>query len=239
MTRRPLSFVSMVIAVLAAMISIAPALAQEATPVAQETPATAADQLRPWIVEQPFTPPPDECTASPVDLAQITTSMATPIPVPGDNLTSHDIHSLTVTGLADAATVAGVLDTLSLFWACTNAGNRPAVASLMTLGAIAQFYNIDLTLSGTDLDDEIANRLANSGDRDEADWASIDGVLTIEYLGDGRTGALVLNTDPFVNNGNQVLDLFIFANLNGVFQVDSVVLDPFDLTPGYGYEKGE
>ena len=42
---------------------------------------------------------------------------------------------------------------------------------------------------------------------------------------------------PFVNDGDQVLDLFVFVNVNGVFQVDSVVFDPFDLSPGYGFEK--
>ncbi len=237
MTRHFRSLASITAVLLAMTIMTGPALAQEATPVAAETTLAVAEQLRPWVVGEPFTPRPDECTADAVDLAQITTSMATPIPVPGENLTANGLYELPVTGLADAATVAGVVDTLSLFWACTNAGNRPAVASLMTLGAIAQFYNIDLSLSGTDLDDEIANRLANSGDRADEDRASIDGVLTIAYLGDGRTGALVLNSDPFVNNGNAVLDLFIFVNLNGVYQVDGVVFDPFDLTPGYGYER--
>ena len=88
------------------------------------------------------------------------------------------------------------------------------------------------------MNDAVAAALDNSGDRPQEEWASVDGVITIEYLGDGRTGALVLNTDPYVNDGDQVLDLFIFVNVNGVFQVDSVVFDPFDLSPGYGYEKG-
>jgi hypothetical protein len=81
--------------------------------------------------------------------------------------------------------------------------------------------------------------LVNSGDREEGTEASIDGVLSIAFLGDGRTGALVLNTDPFVNNGLPVLDLFIFVNQNGVYQVESVIFDPFDLTPGYGFEIGQ
>ena len=41
-----------------------------------------------------------------------------------------------------------------------------------------------------------------------------------------------------MNNGLPVLDLFVFVNLNGVYQVDSVIFDPFDLTPGYGFEIG-
>jgi hypothetical protein len=108
----------------------------------------------------------------------------------------------------------------------------------MTPAAITQFYGIDLSLSGTELEDAVAAALDSSGDRPAGELASIDGVLTIAYLGDGRTSALVLNTDPYVNNGLPVLDLFIFVNLNGVFQVDSVVFDPFDLTPGYGFEIG-
>jgi hypothetical protein len=238
MMRRPLSFVSMAIALLAALITVAPALAQEATPVAQESPAAVAEELRPWVVSDPFVPAPDECTADAVDVSTLSTSLATPIPVAGPNLTSAGIEAMNVTGLADAATVDGVIDTLSLFWACTNAGNRPAVASLMTPAAITQFYGIDLSLSGTELEDAVAAALDSSGDRPAGELASIDGVLTIAYLGDGRTGALVLNTDPYVNNGLPVLDLFIFVNLNGVFQVDSVVFDPFDLTPGYGFEIG-
>jgi hypothetical protein len=108
----------------------------------------------------------------------------------------------------------------------------------MTPSAVSEFYGIDLSLTGDALAEAVANALVNSGDREEGTEAWIDGVLTISYLGDGRTGALVLNTDPFVNNGLPVLDLFVFVNLNGVYQVDSVVFDPFDLTPGYGFEIG-
>lgn len=240
MKRRSLSLVPIAIALLVALLSVGPALAQDATPEAAQTgnaATTASQQLRPWIVGAPITPQPDECTADAVDLTKVSTSLATPIPVTSPDITIHDIQTLEYTGLADPTTVAGVLDTLTLFWACTNAGNRPAVASLMTAEGISSFYGIDLSLSGTDLDDAVAAALNNSGDRPAENWASIDGVLSIGYLADGRTAALVLNTDPYVNEGDQVLDLFIFVNLNGVYQVDSVVFDPFDLTPGYGYEK--
>lgn len=238
MKRRTVPLLPIAIALIAAFLSMVPVLAQDATPQPVDTPPASVDDLKPWVVEEPFTPAPDECTADAIDPAQLATSLATPIPVSSPNLTSHDIEALSVTGLADAATIDGVIDTLTLFWACTNAGNRPAVASLMTPAAISQFYGIDLSLTGSDLEDAVASSLSNSGDRPEEDWSSIDGVLTVEYLGDGRTGALVLNTDPYVNGGDQVLDLVIFVNLNGVYQVDSFVFDPFDLTPGYGYEKG-
>jgi hypothetical protein len=238
MMRRPLSIVSLVIALLAVLLAAGPAFAQDATPVAEESPVTVAEELKPWVVADPFTPAPDECTADAIDVSTLSTSLATPIPVAGPNLTSAGITELQVTGLADAATISGVLDTLTLFWACTNAGNRPAVASLMTPAAVSQFYGIDLSLSGSELDDAVAAALSNSGDRPDGERASIDGVLTIEYLGDGRVGALVLNSDPYVNNGLPVLDLFVFVNLNGVYQVDSVTFDPFDLTPGYGFEIG-
>jgi hypothetical protein len=238
MTRRPLSLAPLAIALLIALLSVAPALAQDSTPVAEGSPAAVAAELRPWVVSDPFTPLPDECTADAIDPSSLASSLATPIPVAGPNLTSAGIEAMDVTGLADAATVSGVIDTLTLFWACTNAGNRPAVASLMTPAAISLFYGIDLSLSGAELEDAVVAALDNSGDRPEGERASIDGVLNIVYLGDGRTGALVLNTDPYVNDGLPVLDLFIFVNLNGVFQVDSVVFDPFDLTPGYGFEIG-
>jgi hypothetical protein len=227
------------IALMAAVVSVVPALAQDATPdAAEEAPAAVAEELRPWVVSDPFTPAPDECTVEAVDVSSLSSTLATPIPVVAPDLTSIGINALDVTGLADAATIDGVLDTLTLFWACTNAGNRPAVAALMTPAAVAEFYGLDLSLTGDELAEEVANRLVNSGDREEGTEASIDGVLTVTYLGDGRTGALVLNTDPFVNNGLPVLDLFVFANVNGVYQVDSVIFDPFDLTPGYGFEIG-
>lgn len=237
MKRRTVPLLPIALALIVVCLSGLPALAQDATPTAVDTPESAAATLKPWVVEEPFTPPPDECTAGAVDIATLSNALATPIPVTAPNLTSHGLEAMHVTGLADAPTVAGVLDTLTLFWACTNAGNRPAVASLMTPAAVSQFYGVDLSLSGAELTSALEAALINSGDRPEEDWASIDGVLTIEYLGDGRTGALVLNTDPYVNDGDQVLDLVIFVNLNGVYQVDSFVFDPFDLTPGYGYEK--
>jgi hypothetical protein len=240
MNRRTRALASLAIALMAAFLSIAPTLAQEATPVAEEeAPAAVAEDLRPWVVSDPFTPAPDECTVEALDVSTLSITLATPIPVVAPDLTSFGINALEVTGLADAATIDGVLDTLTLFWACTNAGNRPAVAALMTPAAVSEFYGIDLSLTGDALAEEVANSLVNSGDREEGTEASIDGVLTITYLGDGRTGALVLNTDPFVNNGLPVLDLFIFANINGVYQVDSVIFDPFDLTPGYGFEIGQ
>lgn len=240
MNRHTRAIASLAIALMAAFLSVAPALAQDATPIGEEAPAAAvAEDLRPWVVSDPFTPAPDECTVDAVDVASLAGTLATPIPVVAPNLTSIGINAMEVTGLADAATIDGVIDTLTLFWACTNAGNRPAVAALMTPAAVAQFYGLDLSLTGDALAEEVANRLVNSGDREEGTEAGIDGVLTISYLGDGRTGALVLNTDPFVNNGLPVLDLFIFVNLNGVYQVDSVIFDPFDLTPGYGFEIGQ
>jgi hypothetical protein len=223
---------------MAAFLSIAPALAQEATPEAEEAPAAVAQELRPWVVSDPIIPAPDECTVDAIDVSSLAGSLATPLPVVEANLTSAGINAMDVTGLADAATIDGVIDTLTLFWACTNAGNRPAVASLMTPAAVSQFYGIDLSLTGDALAQAVADTLVNSGDREEGTEAWIDGVLTVSYLGDGRTGALVLNTDPFVNNGLPVLDLFVFVNLNGVYQVDSVIFDPFDLTPGYGFEIG-
>lgn len=240
MNRGTRSLATLTIALMATFLVLAPALAQDATPVAEETSVAAvAEELRPWVVTDPFVPAPDECTVAAIDVSTLSGTLATPIPVVAPELTSAGINALEITGLADAATIDGVIDTLTLFWACTNAGNRPAVAALMTPAAVAEFYGIDLSLTGDALAEDVADSLVNSGDREEGTEASIDGVLSIGYLGDGRTGALVLNSDPFVNNGLPVLDLFVFANVNGVYQVDSVIFDPFDLTPGYGFEIGQ
>ena len=64
---------------MAAFLSIGPALAQDATPVAEEAPAAAvAEDLRPWVVSDPFTPAPDECTVDALDVSSLATSLATP-----------------------------------------------------------------------------------------------------------------------------------------------------------------
>ena len=95
-------------------LSIAPALAQEATPEAEEAPAAVAQELRPWVVSDPIAPAPDECTVDAIDVSSLAGSLATPLPVVEANLTSAGINAMDVTGLADAATIEGVIDTLTL-----------------------------------------------------------------------------------------------------------------------------
>jgi hypothetical protein len=102
MNRCTRALASLAIALMAAVLSIAPALAQDATPVAEEEPAAAvAEELRPWVVSDPFTPAPDECTVDAVDLDSLAGTLATPIPVVAADVTSAGINAMDVTGLAD------------------------------------------------------------------------------------------------------------------------------------------
>ena len=40
-----------------------------------------------------------------------------------------------------------------------------------------------------------------------------------------------------VADGDQLLDYFRFQIVDGVAMVTGVILDPYDLTPAYGFEK--
>jgi hypothetical protein len=223
------------IALSVALVSGA-ATAQEATPVAEEAGTPLA--LAPFSVDEPFAPSADACTVEPVDASAVASSLGTPVPVTEPEITANGINRIVVTGAADSAAVDQVLDTLTEFWACINAGNRAAMASLMTTGGIVSFFEIDTSVSQADLDAAVESALAPADPRGEDELASIDGVLSVVWLEDGRTAALVLNTDPRIAGGDQVIDMVVFVNLNNALRIDLFLADPFDQMPDYGYEKG-
>ena len=75
--------------------------------------------------------------------------------------------------------------------------------------------------------------------RTQEEWATVDALVSITEYEDGQIGVLVLNSDPFVSDGDQVLDYFQFVETDGEWKVSGVVLDPFDMTSQYGFEKGQ
>jgi hypothetical protein len=215
------------------------AVAQEATPEA--SPAAVEQELpvdlRAWVVTDMMIPNAAQCTAEGVSTDEIADALIAAEPREPLELTDNNLVAIPALGPADSATIDGVLATLTQFWACNNAGNRPAMVSVFTPNAIADLYGIDLTLSDADLRSVVAGALTPSDPRPEEEISGIDGILAITALSDGRVAALVLNTDPRIAGGDQVLDLIIFIEQGGQYLVDAFVGDPFDQTPGYGFEQ--
>lgn len=208
-------------------------LAQDATPV-------PAASLTLYVVGGPIQAPPAACTTTGVTQEQMVAIAGTPVAVVETPLTGDDIIAIDATAVASAETVAGVLDTVTQFIACNNAGNRAAVVALFTPAGQQRWLG-----TGPDVEDAairnglIAAGLTPSDPRGDDELAGVDGVLNIVTLADGRIAALVLNTDPRVAEGDQVIDLFIIVEQDGKFLIDEFIGDPFDQTPGYGYDKAE
>ena len=85
---------------------------------------------------------------------------------------------------------------------------------------------------------EVTAALTPGEPRPPEEWATIDAIVSVTTYPDGQVGALVLNTDPAVAGGDQVLDYFRFEPVaDGGYKVSQVILDPYDMTAGYGFEK--
>jgi hypothetical protein len=128
---------------------------------------------------------------------------------------------------------------LTQLWACNNARDKAAILALFSPQAIQQSFG-DTTGASYDMADlraDVAAALTPGDPRPEEEWASIDAVISILQQENGEFGVLVLNSDPAVADGDQVLDYFAFAVEGDTAQVVGVILDPFDLTPDYGFEK--
>ncbi|MGD9856985.1 MAG: hypothetical protein AB7U20_18705, partial [Planctomycetaceae bacterium] len=123
------------------------------------------------------------------------------------------------------------------FWACNNAGNRQAMVAVFTPQGIADLYGLDLELGDADLRAAVAAALTPGEPRPAEEISGIDGIVSIVTLSDGRVASLVVNTDPRIAGGAQVLDLVIMVNEGGSYMIDTFIGDPFNLTPGYGIDN--
>ena len=132
-----------------------------------------------------------------------------------------------------------MLETLTQLWACNNAQNTGSLAAIFSPAGLQQTLGVteDSTLSLEAIRAKVAAKLTPEDPRAEADWASIDAVVSVLAQPDGSIGVLVLNSDPLVSEGDQVLDYFAFTTDGTTYQLSTVILDPFDLTPDYGFEK--
>jgi hypothetical protein len=209
----------------------------EASPVAVAEDLTLPVSLVPWVVTDMMIPAAEQCTVEALSTDAVADSLIEIEPRDDAALTDNLLVTIEAQGPADQATIDGVLATLTQFWACNNAGNRAAMVAVFTPQGISDLYGIDLSLAEADLRAAVATALTESEPRPAEETSGIDGIISIVALEDGRTAALVLNTDPRIAGGDQVLDLIIFVDENGQYMIDSFIGDPFDQTPGYGVEK--
>jgi len=209
----------------------------EASPVAVAEDLTLPVNLIPSVVTDMMIPAAEQCTVEAVSTDEVADELIAIEPRDPAELTDNLLVAIDAQGPADQATIDGVLATLTQFWACNNAGDRPAMVAVFTPQGIADLYSIDLELPDAELRDVVASALTPGDPRPEEDISGIDGIISIVALADGRTGALVLNTDPRIAGGAQVLDLVIFIEVGGQYLIDAFIGDPFDQTPGYGIEK--
>jgi len=195
--------------------------AQDATPVA----AISVD--------------PANCTTDPVSTDHMSMLMATPVAQPDLPVTDGGIVALPAGAPAGEAELTAVTSTIEQLWACNNARNKAAVYALFTDQAIQETigFTEGASWDAADLRADVAAALTPGEPRAAEEWATIDAIVSATTYDDGQVGVLILNSDPLVADGDQVLDYFRFVLEDGVAKVSGVVLDPYDLTSGYGFEK--
>jgi hypothetical protein len=195
--------------------------------------------LAPYAFAAPFTPAPDLCATERISTDVVAELVATPVAVPALATSDNGIVALPGGVPADEAATAAVLDILTQLWACNNASDSAAVLALFTEQAIQETAGNTEGASWdlAELRADVAAALTPGDPRPAEEWASIDGIVSILAESDGRIGVLVLNSDPLVAEGDQVLDYFAFSTEGDGAKVAQIILDPFDLTAGYGFEK--
>ena len=193
--------------------------------------------LIPWVVTDQMSPTAEQCTVEPASTDEVADTLIATEPREDVALTDNLLVAIQATGPAGDALVDGVLATLTQFWACNNAGDRQAMVGVFTPQGIADLYGIDLELDDAALRAAVAAALTPGEPRPAEEISGIDGVVSIVTLEDGRVAALVVNTDPRIAGGSQVLDLVIMVDQGGTYLIDTFIGDPFNLTPGYGIDN--
>jgi hypothetical protein len=165
--------------------------------------------------------------------------MATPVAAPEPVLTADGLVALPTGVPATEEQLTAINATIGQLWACNNARNKGAVYALFTDQAIQESVGFTEGSSWdiAELEAAVALKLVPGEPRTADEWATVDAIVSATAYDDGQVGVLIVNTDPLVANGQQVQDYFKFVIEDGVAKVSGVVLDPYDLTPGYGFEK--
>jgi len=203
------------------IFSAVSAIAQDATPIA------------------PGTFDPANCTTAPASTDHVSMLLATPVARPVIPVTESGIVALPSGVPAGDTEMAAVMSSIDQLWACNNARNKGAIYALFTDQAVQETigFTEGASWDSADLRADVAAALTPGDPRAQEEWASIDAIVSATAYDDGQIGVLILNTDPLVADGDQLLDYFRFEIVDGVAMITGVVLDPYDLTPDYGFEK--
>lgn len=182
---------------------------------------------------------PANCITDPISTDHMSELLATPVATPDWPVSDGGVVVLPTGVPSDDAELTAVASTSEQLWSCNNARNKGAVYALFTDEAIQE--TIGFTEAGSwdaaDLRADVAAALTPGEPRTQEEWAKIDAIVSATTYSDGQVGVLILNSDPLVADGDQVLDYFRFVITDGIAKVSAVVLDPYDLTSGYGFEK--
>ncbi len=191
-------------------------------------PAVArAQEATPTAGTFPITPDPAECQAEARDVEELIGLAAGATPAGGT--TEAETVEVPVGVAADAEQVAGVTATTREIFACFNAGDFARALSLVTDDVIRRFGEEDPVS-----EEELRGFLETTPEAVPAEQQSTILVISdIMELEDGRVGAFVASTDPFV--GPDAI-YFVFVQEDGRW----LVADFIDfLDPAGGGEGGE
>jgi hypothetical protein len=182
---------------------------------------------------------PANCTTEPISTDHMANLLATPVAAPELPLTDAGIVALPEGVPSTDAEMAPVLVAIEQLWACNNARDKARVYANFTDQAIQETIGFTEGSSWdlADLRADVAAALTPGDPRVEEEWASVNAIVSATTYADGQIGVLILNTDPLVALGAEVQDYFRFVIEDGVAKVSGVVLDPYDLTPVYGFNK--
>lgn len=202
-------------------LPLAGSLAQDATPVASD----------------PFDPA--NCTTAPISTDHMSMLLATPVASPDRPVDANGVVQLPSGVTTSDTEMVLVQATIDQLWACNNARNKAAVYALFTDQAIQETigFTDGASWDAADLRADVAAALTPGEPRTADELATVNAVVSATTYPDGQIGVLLLNTDPLVADGDQVLDYFRFVIVDGVAKVSGVILDPYDLTDDYGFEK--
>jgi hypothetical protein len=202
------------------------------------SPTANVSTLQPYTFAGPFSPSPDQCATEPISTDVTANLLATPVAKEAPEVTTGGTIAIPSGSPADVDSTTAVLDVLTQLWACNNARDLAAVLGNMTDKAIQATFGSSEASSWnfSDLRSDVAAALTPGEPRTTDELASIDGITSVLQHDDDRIGVLVLNSDPLVADGQTVLDYFAFELADSGYKVDEIILDPFDLTPGYGFE---
>ena len=179
------------------------AAAQDATPFAgPETPDPALCRVepRPLAFFEPFLATPGaEAGRTPV-------AAGTPPPLPPGEP-------------AEAATVAGVVDTVRLLYACLNGGDSLRAAALFTDASFERLF----ARFGRLPPEELAGFAAPPRPLPERLRTRLVEVRDVRMLADGRIGAVVVTDDPVGPPEGPEARFFVFVETDGRFLIDEPI----------------